>query len=133
MNHCLWLIRREFWENRAIWITPLVVLGALLHARLVNARKTPGMVDEVPPFLNGDGYGLLAIDVLARLHGHGGHRRGPVVRHGDQHRVDVGAGQYFANRSASSAVAGRTVTAAASRMARWYPAPPRPAAADGPR
>ncbi|MBM5810823.1 MAG: hypothetical protein FJ191_02480 [Gammaproteobacteria bacterium] len=30
MKRYLWLIRREIWENRAIWITPLVVLGALL-------------------------------------------------------------------------------------------------------
>jgi ABC-2 type transport system permease protein len=29
MNTCLWLIRREFWENRAIWVVPAAI-GAFL-------------------------------------------------------------------------------------------------------
>ena len=34
MNTYSWLIRREFWENRAIWIVPLVIGGALTLAAL---------------------------------------------------------------------------------------------------
>ncbi len=30
MNRMAWLIRREFWEHRAIWMAPLVVLALLL-------------------------------------------------------------------------------------------------------
>ena len=32
MNRFIWLIRREIWEHRAIWIAPLVVLGCLALA-----------------------------------------------------------------------------------------------------
>lgn len=51
MNRGLWLIRREFWENRAIWITPLVVLGALLLLLLGgNVRFGPiGGMDNGTP------------------------------------------------------------------------------------
>ena len=30
MNNMLWLIRREVWENRSLWIAPLVVAGVIL-------------------------------------------------------------------------------------------------------
>ena len=30
MNNMLWLIRREIWENRSLWIAPLVVAGVIL-------------------------------------------------------------------------------------------------------
>ena len=30
MNNMIWLIRREFWENRSLWIAPLVVAGVIL-------------------------------------------------------------------------------------------------------
>ncbi|MEO8016842.1 MAG: ABC-2 transporter permease [Pseudomonadota bacterium] len=30
MNNILWLIRREIWENRSLWIAPLVLGGVLL-------------------------------------------------------------------------------------------------------
>lgn len=30
MNNMLWLIRREVWENRSLWIAPLVVAGIIL-------------------------------------------------------------------------------------------------------
>jgi ABC-2 type transport system permease protein len=30
MNNSSWLIRREFWENRAIWLVPVVIAGLLL-------------------------------------------------------------------------------------------------------
>jgi ABC-2 type transport system permease protein len=34
MNTYAWLIRREFWENRAIWIVPAALGGALILAAL---------------------------------------------------------------------------------------------------
>ena len=30
MNNMLWLIRREIWENRSLWIAPLVIAGVIL-------------------------------------------------------------------------------------------------------
>jgi len=30
MNNMLWLVRREFWENRSLWIAPLVIAGVIL-------------------------------------------------------------------------------------------------------
>ena len=30
MNNMIWLIRREFWENRSLWIAPLVIAGVIL-------------------------------------------------------------------------------------------------------
>jgi len=32
MNNTSWLIRREFWENRAIWLVPAVIAGLLVLA-----------------------------------------------------------------------------------------------------
>jgi ABC-2 type transport system permease protein len=34
MNTYIWLIRREFWENRAIWMVPAVISAALVFAAL---------------------------------------------------------------------------------------------------
>src|SRR5208282_2147041 len=34
MNTYSWLVRREFWENRAIWIVPIVIGAALTLAAL---------------------------------------------------------------------------------------------------
>ena len=34
MHTYMWLIRREFWENRAIWIVPAVIGVALTIAAL---------------------------------------------------------------------------------------------------
>ena len=51
MNRFLWLIRRECWENRAIWITPLIVLAALLLLLLsgnVHLGPIGGMDNETP-------------------------------------------------------------------------------------
>jgi ABC-2 type transport system permease protein len=30
VNNILWLIRREFWENRSLWIAPLAIAGVIL-------------------------------------------------------------------------------------------------------
>ena len=36
MNRMMWLIRREIWEHRAIWIAPLVVIASLLLAAVAG-------------------------------------------------------------------------------------------------
>jgi len=48
MNHYSWLIRREFWENRAIWTVPAVIAVALTLAALfgkVDIRSLPTGID----------------------------------------------------------------------------------------
>ena len=41
MNNSNWLIRREFWENRAIWMIPAVFGGLLLLAALFTQVSIP--------------------------------------------------------------------------------------------
>ena len=41
MNNSNWLIRREFWENRAIWMIPAVFGGLLLLAALFGQVSLP--------------------------------------------------------------------------------------------
>ncbi|HEX3912028.1 MAG TPA: hypothetical protein VHW71_00860 [Steroidobacteraceae bacterium] len=41
MNNSTWLLRREFWENRAIWMIPVVFGGLLLVAALFGQVSIP--------------------------------------------------------------------------------------------
>jgi ABC-2 type transport system permease protein len=41
MNNGTWLVRREFWENRAIWMIPAVFGGLLLLAALFGQVSIP--------------------------------------------------------------------------------------------
>jgi ABC-2 type transport system permease protein len=34
MNNFMWLVRREFWENKAIWVLPSIIAGFLVIAAL---------------------------------------------------------------------------------------------------
>jgi len=43
MNTYVWLIRREFWENRAIWICPAVIACALMLAALFGRVEVAGL------------------------------------------------------------------------------------------
>jgi ABC-2 type transport system permease protein len=45
MNTAIWLIRREFWENRAIWLIPVVFGGLLILASLFGGYQVLGAVD----------------------------------------------------------------------------------------
>jgi ABC-2 type transport system permease protein len=45
MNTTLWLVRREFWENRAIWLIPAVLGGLLVLASLFGGYQVLGAVD----------------------------------------------------------------------------------------
>jgi ABC-2 type transport system permease protein len=48
MNAYRWLIRREFWENRAIWAIPLVVGGCLVLAALFGRVDVVGVFSQMP-------------------------------------------------------------------------------------
>jgi ABC-2 type transport system permease protein len=45
MNTYLWLVRREFWENRAIWLIPAALGGLLILAALFGGYQVVGAVD----------------------------------------------------------------------------------------
>ncbi len=45
MNTGIWLIRREFWENRAIWMIPAVIGALLIMASLFGGYQVLGGVD----------------------------------------------------------------------------------------
>jgi ABC-2 type transport system permease protein len=45
MNIANWLIRREFWENRAIWLIPAVLGGLLVLASLFGGYHVVGAED----------------------------------------------------------------------------------------
>jgi len=56
MNRFLWLVRREVWEHKAIWVAPAIVVGCLLllmltgnvHLGPVGALGSDGVLAEVP-------------------------------------------------------------------------------------
>ena len=48
MNTYIWLVRREFWENRAIWTIPAVIGAFLLLAALFGEVEGLGLVSQVP-------------------------------------------------------------------------------------
>ena len=52
MSRFFWLVRREIWEHKAIWVVPLIVLACLLLAVLTgNVHLGPfGAVDATTPF-----------------------------------------------------------------------------------
>ncbi len=45
MNTYLWLMRREFWENRAIWLVPAALGVLLVLAALFGGYRVVGAVD----------------------------------------------------------------------------------------
>jgi ABC-2 type transport system permease protein len=63
MNRFLWMIRREIWEHKAIWVAPLIVLGCLLLLTITgNVHLGPiGTVGEPEPL------GQFPRDVQIRL------------------------------------------------------------------
>ena len=52
MNRFIWLVRREIWEHKAIWVAPLIVLACLLLAVVTgNVHLGPfGATDASTPF-----------------------------------------------------------------------------------
>ncbi len=51
MNNYLWLIRREFWERRAIWIIPAAISGALILVALFGRTQIIADVPLESPFV----------------------------------------------------------------------------------
>jgi ABC-2 type transport system permease protein len=55
MNRFLWLVRREVWEHKAIWVAPLIVIGCLLllvisgnvHLGPIGTMGEPGPLGEL--------------------------------------------------------------------------------------
>jgi hypothetical protein len=47
MNTNTWLIRREFWENRAIWMVPACFGGLLILAALFSQVSIPVLNSHV--------------------------------------------------------------------------------------
>ena len=45
MNHYIWLIRREFWERRAIWVVPAAISAALILVALFGRMQ---IINDVP-------------------------------------------------------------------------------------
>jgi ABC-2 type transport system permease protein len=48
MNTYIWLVRREFWENRAIWTIPAVIGGFLVLGALFGTVQGLGVSPQVP-------------------------------------------------------------------------------------
>jgi ABC-2 type transport system permease protein len=48
MNTIAWLIRREFWENRAIWVIPVVIGGFMILAALFGRVDLMAIPAQVP-------------------------------------------------------------------------------------
>jgi ABC-2 type transport system permease protein len=46
LNTSTWLIRREFWENRAIWMIPAVFCGLLILAALFGQVSIPKLTSQ---------------------------------------------------------------------------------------
>ena len=67
-------------------------LGALLHAGLENAAVLAGGVDQHATLAQREGDGFLDVDIFAGEHGGAGDRSMPVIGRGDEHDVDIGAG-----------------------------------------
>ncbi len=62
MNTAIWLVRREFWENRAIWMIPSVLGGLVILAALFGRIDLMMIPSQVPSRAVGGGF-LLAIGV----------------------------------------------------------------------
>lgn len=48
MNTAIWLVRREFWENRAIWLIPAALGGFLILAALFGRIDASSVPLQVP-------------------------------------------------------------------------------------
>jgi ABC-2 type transport system permease protein len=60
MNTAIWLVRREFWENRAIWMIPAVIGGFMILIALFGRVDLMSMSSQVPSRTFGGGF-LLAV------------------------------------------------------------------------
>ncbi len=60
MNTAIWLIRREFWENRAIWMIPAVIGAIMTLAALFGRIDLMSMPSQMPSRAVGEAF-LVAV------------------------------------------------------------------------
>ncbi len=48
MNTTIWLVRREFWENRAIWMMPAIIGGLMILAALFGSVDLMASATQLP-------------------------------------------------------------------------------------
>jgi ABC-2 type transport system permease protein len=60
MNTVIWLVRREFWENRAIWMIPAVIGGLMVLIALFGRVDLMSISPQMPVQAVGGGF-LLAV------------------------------------------------------------------------
>jgi len=60
MSRFIWLVRREIWEHKAIWVAPLIVLACLALAALTGNI-------HLGPIGTEDGLGVIAPEQQARI------------------------------------------------------------------
>jgi ABC-2 type transport system permease protein len=60
MNTVIWLVRREFWENRAIWMIPAVIGGFMVLIALFGRVDLMSISPQMPVQAVGGGF-LLAV------------------------------------------------------------------------
>ena len=60
MNTAIWLVRREFWENRAIWMIPAVIGGCMILIALFGRVDLMSMSSQAPNRVVGEGF-LVAV------------------------------------------------------------------------
>jgi ABC-2 type transport system permease protein len=60
MNIAIWLVRREFWENRAIWMIPAVIGGLMVLIALFGRVDLMSIPPQMPFQAVGGGF-LLAV------------------------------------------------------------------------
>ena len=60
MNIAIWLVRREFWENRAIWMIPAVIGGFMVLIALFGRVDLMSISPQMPVQAVGGGF-LLAV------------------------------------------------------------------------
>jgi ABC-2 type transport system permease protein len=60
MNTTIWLVRREFWENRAIWMIPAVIGGFMILIALFGRVDLMSMSSQLPNRVVREGF-LVAV------------------------------------------------------------------------
>lgn len=60
MSRFIWLVRREIWEHKAIWVAPLIVIGCLVLAALTGNI-------HLGPIGTGDGLGAIPPEQQSRI------------------------------------------------------------------
>ena len=60
MNTTIWLVRREFWENRAIWMIPAAIGGFMILIALFGRVDLMSLSSQIPSRVVHEGF-LVAV------------------------------------------------------------------------